>query len=542
MSRRCGKGFWLNESGATAALYALALPALVAVAGIGFDYAHVAAMDTELQNAADQAALAGATQLDKTVGSIDRATSAAEGGLVSNETLFANDGQGRAVDDLEVRFYSDESDAEACNGDFLDPDDVDSDAAAAFICVMVEERRANYALTPIVGAMGGNLTAQAAAGVGAALCRTPPLMICNPAEPEGNTNTELDFNPDDYEGLGLLAKGGGGSAWAPGNFGYLDTIPGSGGGTPDLRKALGWDAPIGECISQSANDAVDTDTGNKTDIADSLNTRFDIYNGNTACPTGGNCSASVNSTKDFVHPGSLTDAQACKVGSSGWQEATGTLYLPDSHAALDASTTPVSMGHPRDVCHAMSSDGECDDGPFGDGFWDRDAYFRSHYRRTDGTYWTGADWQDNTGLTIAGGSFPRYPTRYRIYMWEIEHRGELIDGVQILGGPNTNYAYGSPVCSAGAGYGTGTVPSEFTADRRRLSVAVINCVAHGVRGNSTEVPVRRFMDVFLVQPSLARTRTAKDEIYVEVIGETARGSAGETAGTVIRRDVPYLLR
>ena len=75
MSRRRGKSFWLNESGATAALYALALPALVAVAGIGFDYAHIAAMDTELQNAADQAALAGATQLDKTPGSIGRATS-----------------------------------------------------------------------------------------------------------------------------------------------------------------------------------------------------------------------------------------------------------------------------------------------------------------------------------------------------------------------------------------------------------------------------------------------------------------------------------
>ena len=58
----------------------------------------------------------------------------------------------------------------------------------------------------------------------------------------------------------------------------------------------------------------------------------------------------------------------------------------------------------------------------------------------------------------------------------------------------------------------------------------------------SDVPVRRWIDVFLVQPSLNRNRTGQDEIYVEIIGDTTAGSAGETAGTVIRRDLPYLLR
>ena len=53
-----------DQRGAVAPLIAVALFALIAVAGIAFDYARVAGMDTELQSAADQAALAAASQLD----------------------------------------------------------------------------------------------------------------------------------------------------------------------------------------------------------------------------------------------------------------------------------------------------------------------------------------------------------------------------------------------------------------------------------------------------------------------------------------------
>ena len=537
--------FAKDESGATAALYALALPALVGMVGLGFDYARMAGMDSELQNAADQAALAGATQLDQTAASIANATTAARNGLVTNSTLFANDGVGATVTvpTTGVFFYETQADAEAGTNPITGTAATDA-ARAHFIRVVVDTRRANYALTPVVGAMFGDLAAEAVAGVGSALCRTPPLMICNPAEPPSNTDKEYTFNPDSYTGKGLLLKGGGGGAWAPGNFGFLDTIPGAGGGTPDLRKALGWNTPPGECVSKTANDSVDTDTGNKTDIADSMNTRFDIYNGDVSCPSGGACSPAINVQKDVVHTDAFTGTNACKDHNNGWHETAGTKYLPTSNDALPSSVVPTSMGHPRDICHATDTNTCTGAGPFGDGFWDRDAYFRTHYRRSDGTYWSSAEWQTNTGLALGSGTRPGAPSRYQVYKWEMEHRLQVIDGVTVLGGPNSNSAYGTPQCGniGGRSYGTGVVPDATTADRRRVSVAVINCVAHNVRGNSRAVPVKVFMDVFLVQPSLARTRTAKDEIYVEVIGKTTAGSTGETAGTVIRRDVPFLLK
>ena len=72
-----------DNSAAVAPTVALSLFALVGAAGIAFDYARVASLDTELQSAADQAALAAATQLDGQDGACARAAAAAAG-LLSN--------------------------------------------------------------------------------------------------------------------------------------------------------------------------------------------------------------------------------------------------------------------------------------------------------------------------------------------------------------------------------------------------------------------------------------------------------------------------
>lgn len=545
MSRRgaaLGKGpFWSDESGAAATLYALALPALVAVAGIAFDYARVAAMDTELQNAADQAALAAATQLDRRDGAIERATTAATD-VISNETRFANDGKGRDVSSLTISFYETAPEAEACAGGGLEDDEHES---AAFVCVQVNTRSAFYALTPIVAAVRGDILSQAVAGLGSALCRTPPLMICNPDEVADPNATFIS----DRVGHGLLVVRGGGGAWSPGNFGYLDT--GLANGAVGVAQALGWVSPPGSCVSQSGADTVDTEPGNMTSVTEAFNTRFDIYDGANACWTGGTCPPSRNSRKDLLHP---NNSDACTTtGNSGWREPTNS-YDPSA-----PQNAPTAMGHPRDVCHALATGepGACTSA-FGNGVWHFETYLKTHYRRTQignngqpvGSWWTLADWQANTGRSTT-------PTRYQVYLWELENEGDPVDGVQILGpspasaNGNTLVNHGTPICSQNqrdGGFGTGTVPNANVADRRRLSVAIINCRANNVNGNSTGVPVQRWMDVFLVQPSLnrnssgARRGTRQDELYVEVIGETTAGSSGETAGSVVRRDLPYLIK
>ena len=85
-----------STDGAVAPMVALSLVGLIAAGGIAFDYARMASLDTELQSAADQSALAAASQLDGEPGACARAVAAAQN-LVTNDTRFANDAGGLAI-------------------------------------------------------------------------------------------------------------------------------------------------------------------------------------------------------------------------------------------------------------------------------------------------------------------------------------------------------------------------------------------------------------------------------------------------------------
>jgi hypothetical protein len=505
----------------------------------------------ELLVAAGGAALAPATQLDRQSGACVRAAGAAAS-LLANKTYFANDALGTAVavpttgvtdcsGNAAIQFYQSWNQTTDTPGPAAT-----SDSNAKFVVVSVTPRQAVYALTPVVAAFGsGNINAQAVATLDSAICKMPPVMICNPAE----TSTNTSFDPSAYigDGIRLTSVGNGSGSWAPGNFGYLDTQTGV-NGAPDLREGLGWNTPPGECVSA---DGVNTKPGATVTVTDALNTRFDIYT-NVACPSGGSCAASINSRKDVRRPANANTNQGCSLAPQGWQlDTSGVGYygqnVPTTAADLPTTTTPSSMGDPRDECHAVSASGSCTGGRIGNGTWDRNAYFRTNYVRTAigssgqavGTAWTASEWQADTGLAATA-------TRYQVYSWEIAHMGQVVDGVTVLG-PRPTGATGStlvsspqPVCSAAQGYGSGQVPSSTVPDRRRISVAVVNCMANSVNGSSTNVPVEKWIDVFLVEPSVNRARTNNGDMYVEVIGETR--NSGQNATQVIVHQVPTLIK
>ena len=108
--------FSQDQSAAVAPTVALALFALIGMGGLAFDFARMANLDTELQTAADQAALAAASQLDGTTGARARATSAASA-LITNPTRFANDGDTGTVGIASVTYYVDKAGATVATGD-----------------------------------------------------------------------------------------------------------------------------------------------------------------------------------------------------------------------------------------------------------------------------------------------------------------------------------------------------------------------------------------------------------------------------------------
>ena len=492
------KRFFGDQSGAVAATYALALIPLIAFAGVAMDYGRLMGMDSELQNGADQAALAAATQLDGRSDTCARASAAAVN-LLSNSSFLTSDNNTLTVTDEpdcdqigNIRFYATEDRAPATGP-----------ATAKFVEVTIDARGIDYALIPITGAIGPDLTGTALAGLGAAICNTPPVMMCNPSEPTGNLDEDYPFNASKGDGVKLVIS----SPSAPGNFGFLQT--GYGTGAQDLAKALGYDNPPADC---AAYNGVDTEPGDKQSVRAAFNTRFDMSDPGQTCPDGGPCSPSRNTRKDLVLKGGSCNK---------WEEAPNPYAAPSATVPLasDGSEDPDIMGYPRDMCHAVSLNGQC--GIVGDGVWDRDAYFRVNYG------WNNSAWRTNTGLAANA-------TRHDVYLWELANP-TLADMQQDVGGNLSGFSY--PVCRP-----PGVTPGENTPDRRRITVAVINCYAEGVNGREYGVHVANWIDVFLVEPAHNRARTTNGDVYVEVIepAQVVGGGGSPTAQTVVKMK-PYLV-
>jgi Flp pilus assembly protein TadG len=526
--RSSAKHLWSDQSGAIAAVYALALPALIVVGGIAFDYARLASLDTELQNAADQAALAAASQLDGKAGACSRASAAvAAAGLVANDTLFANDGNatGLAItipsepgcDAVgRIRFYQDKAKVTAAT----------SDANANFVEVRVNTRTANYALTPIVGAFtSGAIDAAAMAGVGSAICRVPPLMICNP-------DPSQPFNAAGRKGWGVQVTAKGNTSWGPGDFGFLEVGDGQ---KADLERALAFGTTTYDCAPVTGTFP---QTGNAQGLYRAINTRFDMYD-TSGNPLGNcqsaDCPPAINVLKDLVKPDAGTTGNACRTHNQGWQlPPTDRQFWPKARSATTAGTDLMeqvnntsnspsidAMGLPRDLCHYSSYSATCTsltgltndtNSRFGNGLWARGDYFNKYH----------------STRTPAGASTM---TRYETYKWEIAngHVGSINGSAA-----GSNRQYSAPVCSA--------LPSGGI-DRRVLSVAVVkNCAS--LSGASTKVEVDEWVEMFLVEPVFdgRPNGTLADSIYMEIIGPSTVGSNGGATGPqTIRKDVPYLI-
>jgi Flp pilus assembly protein TadG len=527
---------WRNSNGAVAPIVALSLTALIATGGIAFDYAHLAAMDTELQDAADHAALAAATQLDGETGAQTRATAAANS-LITNKTRFAAQDatHNQNVGIAQVTFYSvyDDTTKTVATGD----------ADSNFVQVQMDVRTANYAFTPIVAAFRNSLDAKAVAGVSGAVCGVVPFFICNPIEPADNTDVNLapgGVSP----GIGIMMAQGG-TQWGPGNFGFLDQL---GNGANGVAEALASNTLLGNCQPTTG---VTTETGNVLNaVRDSLNMRFDIKPGNPAACKSPPCQPSTNVVKDVVKTAtgctwnfpnqSLTDVTT---------NANPPSYFPRANAPL-SGVTPQTMGSPRDICHYFQNSAGnyplCTNNRVGNGVWDRAAYFAVNHSTVN--------WQTDPELG------PNV-TRYQTYLWEAADASRL---------PTKPLSVPSPVQSAygpaqNVCLGPGLAPDPSGTDRRRITAAVVNCHAVPSLNGKRNLPVAGFVDVFLVEPSVDRFRCttggapcrandsftlnsvsyknaygSRNDIYVEVIGASGTGQGGAIP-QITRRDVPRLI-
>ncbi len=310
------------REGAIAATVGMSLTVMAGVLALAFDLGKLYSVSTEFDNAADAAALAGATQLDQSVGSCARAAAAAANALLRNEETFADNPD--PINPLiyidpvlvnnrngHIRFLSTlAKDASGTIiGDYIDTADTLSaglepdvnstdisvcDANAEYIEVTVNldslgnPYEVGFIFAPVVGAVArASPIGYAIAALHETFCDVTPMMMCaldpddtGPLTPSDFWN-ELTANPENYRGRGLWMKSGLNNVqWGSGDFGFLaqagplEAI--CGGGANLLRCAFGMANPPVECTGL---EDLETEPGNNSVARQGFNVRFGIYQG-----------------------------------------------------------------------------------------------------------------------------------------------------------------------------------------------------------------------------------------------------------------------
>nr|WP_298719065.1 pilus assembly protein TadG-related protein [uncultured Steroidobacter sp.] len=255
------------QQGAVVVLVAIAMGALILMAGLALDMGHAFLNKTRLQNTVDAAALAAAKRLDETEGNITEATQEARDAFARNASSTGNRelslayGGGAGTLNVVVEF-----------SETLPPF-----VAGAPHGPYVRVRATGFVMPAWLVRVGGifqkTVSATAVAGprqlnAGSTVCNLAPMMVC------GNRNGPgmWGYEPNSAVVLKNAAPGGQ-STVGPGNF-QLIRLNGPGGSVVLENMAGSYNA----CLAGGST--IETQPGGVTGpVAQGLNTRFGEYHG-----------------------------------------------------------------------------------------------------------------------------------------------------------------------------------------------------------------------------------------------------------------------
>lgn len=259
------KKFIGNRAGSLSLYTAIFSAFAIGTGAVAVDYGRSALLRSQMQNAADSAAMAAVIHLDGKDGAQDRAKKIAIY-AVTNRSSLPSDGAGTALEIATVKFYSQYTPAKI---------DATSDLDAKVIAVTMNTKSINYMFAPVLNLLTGGganqktLAARAVAGTQPFICHTPPLMMCDLTEADPLQDPTLLSNIGRQVRLKEPQAGAG--TWVPGNFGLL-SLPDGSTGASAIEGALAAVEPA-DCYQLD----VLTATGSKTNkVKEGINARFDI--------------------------------------------------------------------------------------------------------------------------------------------------------------------------------------------------------------------------------------------------------------------------
>lgn len=263
--------FIQDERGATAVFLSFLTIFGLGAAALVIDIGQMTVLKTQMQNRADAAAMAAARYLNGTPDARLRAEAVARNAAQAGSAWSTN-GASLVVDQID--FYS------AFDGT---PVAALGDLDAKFIKVSLQPRKVNFFFQPVLKYFFGSsstntalVTATAVAGADPFICKSPPLMICDPQENDPADSLDLPGSVGRQFRL-KSPQGKGNSPWAPGNFGLL-ALPTGQNGASAISAALAAVQPTG-CYKLT----IETAPGSKTNqVKNGINARFDLGDPNPA--------------------------------------------------------------------------------------------------------------------------------------------------------------------------------------------------------------------------------------------------------------------
>jgi hypothetical protein len=277
---------------------ALILP----MVALGLDMTRYAALNTQLQQAADAAALAAAMELNKTKAGLE-AAKVAMNGAVANYQSVANDGRKDKHGPIEIvgyQFLWALPPKHTIWTDFS-PYETKSHTNTHYIRVITEVRGIrSYFMGFVVGLLNRvqgdairDTRAHAISGITTVACKLTNLMMCNPVETTNGSCEDVQAGTVAPMGLRDFILAGGGdpsfarrlfkqkwvganSQYGNGVFGLLESYGGKGKNAirQDLASVV---SPNCLVIGQGAS--TNAETGQGTAVVQGLNTRLGIYHG-----------------------------------------------------------------------------------------------------------------------------------------------------------------------------------------------------------------------------------------------------------------------